>query len=217
MIEAEQKSTGPQDPEAFVQERVGVRDVVKRLEHADDVELLGLEETRPHQVADHVRADRRIGTGDGGGTRLDAGDLRVTLGERFLEDEAVAAADLQQRSLARTQPIELRQVAAVGLAQVAHLLAVVEAGLCVELGLDRGIGDRVGSHQAAGGAANDPVVDAVGQAARGKGLRVEGFLGELGGIELDGIVRRVADRTLGRAQLEALHRIIFHGLVAAAD
>ena len=172
--------------------------MVKRLEHADDVELLGLEKIRPHQVADHERADRRIGAGDGGHARLDAGDLCVALGQRFLEHEAVATADLKQGALARTQRLQLRQVAAVGLAQVAHLLAVVEAGFRVELSLDARIGDGVGSHQAAGGAANDAVVDAVGQPARGKGLRGEGVVGELGGIELDGVVRRVADRTLGR-------------------
>ena len=124
--------------------------------------------------------------------------------QRLLEEKAVAAADLEQGALARPVIVQPRQVAAIGAFEVGDLIGIGERALVVEPGEQGRVGDRVGAHQPASFALHQPIMDAVGQPARGEDRRVERLKIEVGGVKLGGIALGGADRAARVSQVNGL-------------
>ena len=114
MVQAEDETAGSEDLEALAKHRTRVGEMVEDLEEADHVEALLLEETGPHDVDDDgvPQLGRRLR--DGVGARLDAANRHIATAPGLLEEESVAAADLEQGVLpgsrtARTRPGSARR------------------------------------------------------------------------------------------------------------
>ena len=96
VVEAQDQPAGAQRGTARLKDCFGVRDVIENLKQTHGVELAVTEEPRSHDITDDLVPDHRRRIPDRRFARLDPANRGVSLRQRLLEKEAIAAADLEQ-------------------------------------------------------------------------------------------------------------------------